>query len=568
MLSLSHLLNPAPDGPTTSYVPASPVSASPATSLVDEQTSKGTASASHTSTGLRAAVSCGASESNARGTVNFGPFEDLNEEALTQVKRFCVSPLGRIRSCCRHIPYNSGKKDFYEKTGRESFEVFQYTFRLPDDNSEYTIMWDYNVGLVRMTPFFKCCKYSKTTPAKMLNQNTGLRDITHSITGGSIMAQGYWMPYSCARAVCATFCYHIAGALIPIFGPTFPSECLPPNSSNYGRMVIDHSIIVEATREAEMFRRAHTSRLPSGLRAIGSPRSRPQEGRSLRMPEQYGSGGPYRRPLRHSRAWGTDRPYETDAENDTPSGSEPLPTLFGPPPCPFSPRSSFRVPAKASGWTAVNHQHRHQQEHHRLPTLQTNLSGEEPSDYPGAHPWLSAVPRSGLPRASPLSPQGGHVQEHRAAPTSAFVKSSHEDVNDVKAASPYDEQYDGGDSMVDGSEPATPSSASPTTAPALAPILFSPPPSRREAGSLQGEIWGADFLPKPSLRDSDSTVRHARTDNGRARVNSEKDAAIMLLNLSMVGNEKDKKRKQGHGPLLTPEPAETQRAKRHRAAST
>lgn len=22
-------------------------------------------------------------------------------------------------------------------------------------------MWDYNVGLVRMTPFFKCCKYSK-----------------------------------------------------------------------------------------------------------------------------------------------------------------------------------------------------------------------------------------------------------------------------------------------------------------------------------------------------------------------------------------------------------------------
>ena len=22
-------------------------------------------------------------------------------------------------------------------------------------------MWDYNVGLVRVTPFFKCCKYSK-----------------------------------------------------------------------------------------------------------------------------------------------------------------------------------------------------------------------------------------------------------------------------------------------------------------------------------------------------------------------------------------------------------------------
>lgn len=80
-------------------------------------------------------------------------------------------------------------------------------------------MWDYNVGLVRMTPFFKCCKYSKvcfrsifriffsacdgskkdidngqTQPAKMLNLNPGLRDITHSITGGSIAAQGKITP--------------------------------------------------------------------------------------------------------------------------------------------------------------------------------------------------------------------------------------------------------------------------------------------------------------------------------------------------------------------------------------
>lgn len=68
-------------------------------------------------------------------------------------------------------------------------------------------MWDYNIGLVRITPFFKCCKYSKvsgccpaspepaltcqqTTPAKMLNLNPGLKEITHSITGGALAAQG------------------------------------------------------------------------------------------------------------------------------------------------------------------------------------------------------------------------------------------------------------------------------------------------------------------------------------------------------------------------------------------
>jgi len=39
--------------------------------------------------------------------------------------------------------------------------VFQYTFTVPGDEREYTVMWDYNVGLVRITPFFKCCKYSK-----------------------------------------------------------------------------------------------------------------------------------------------------------------------------------------------------------------------------------------------------------------------------------------------------------------------------------------------------------------------------------------------------------------------
>jgi hypothetical protein len=70
------------------------------------------------------------------------------------------------------------------------------------------MMWDYNIGLVRTTPLFKCSGYSKvsllfvndatccgidvvqTTPAKMLNRNPGLRDICHSITGGALVAQG------------------------------------------------------------------------------------------------------------------------------------------------------------------------------------------------------------------------------------------------------------------------------------------------------------------------------------------------------------------------------------------
>lgn len=72
-------------------------------------------------------------------------------------------------------------------------------------------MWDYNIGLVRITHLFKALGYSKvcwysptgcrkddrylttcfqTTPAKVLTMNPGLRDICHSITGGAIAAQG------------------------------------------------------------------------------------------------------------------------------------------------------------------------------------------------------------------------------------------------------------------------------------------------------------------------------------------------------------------------------------------
>ena len=38
-------------------------------------------------------------------------------------------------------------------------------------------MWDYNVGLVRITPFFKCCKYSKVRETGCGCANEGLTNI-------------------------------------------------------------------------------------------------------------------------------------------------------------------------------------------------------------------------------------------------------------------------------------------------------------------------------------------------------------------------------------------------------
>ncbi|OKL61494.1 hypothetical protein UA08_03334 [Talaromyces atroroseus] len=189
-----------------------------------------------------------------RGEVRYPPCEERDEVLAEQHRMFSIHPMGRISEYPRHIPYSSEKKTLMEKTARESFEVFQYTFRLPGDEKNWTVMWDYNIGLVRTTHLFKCNDYPKTTPAKMLNANIGLREICHSITGGALAAQGYWMPFETAKAVAATFCWKIRYALTPLFGTDFPSLCIPPQSRQFGKMTIDPDIIRQATELSNRYR--------------------------------------------------------------------------------------------------------------------------------------------------------------------------------------------------------------------------------------------------------------------------------------------------------------------------
>ncbi|KAL7899442.1 hypothetical protein HDV63DRAFT_416884 [Trichoderma sp. SZMC 28014] len=240
--------------------------------------------------------------------IKFLPFEEIDQSSYQQICRFRVSPFGKIWQSRQHIPYNSSKKDFFEKTGRESIEdlttAFRYEFRLPDKDKVYTVMWDYNVGLVHMTPFFKCLEYTKTSPAQMLSLNPGLRELSPSITGGAVSAQGYWMPYHCARAVCATFCHKIAGALIPIFGPSFPSDCLPsPLISTHCRgMVISQQIILKATEEAKKYRQEQNS---GRIKAVGELNSSHRvENRTLRRKQSQAALVPTL-PSQGRSAWNT-----------------------------------------------------------------------------------------------------------------------------------------------------------------------------------------------------------------------------------------------------------------------
>ncbi len=39
--------------------------------------------------------------------------------------------------------------------------VFEYKFTMPNTKEEMHVIWDYQNGLTRITPFFKALKYSK-----------------------------------------------------------------------------------------------------------------------------------------------------------------------------------------------------------------------------------------------------------------------------------------------------------------------------------------------------------------------------------------------------------------------
>ncbi|KAF2465462.1 uncharacterized protein BDR25DRAFT_239204 [Lindgomyces ingoldianus] len=302
------------------------------------------------------------------GMVNFPPYETEDDESLaSHQRRFQMYPMGQVGKYPRHIPYNSEKKDFMEKTGREAFEVFQYTFKIPGEERMYSVLWDYNIGLVRITPFFKCCKYPKTTPAKVLNMNPGLRDISHSITGGALAAQGYWMPYKAAKAVAATFCYNIRHALTPVFGKDFLSMCTPPKSPNFGRFLIDPAIIRECTADTKKW-------------LIGDDRCfipTPEKNSSMStLKEDFAC------PPQRGKSPRSHRTKHADQESGYGTDTDQSDKYF------FSPQVSPRSQA----WTSVNRPQSPISPSRIVNRLQSPTSLSI-AHFSSSQPWLSSVPR-------------------------------------------------------------------------------------------------------------------------------------------------------------------------------
>ena len=58
----------------------------------------------------------------AQGVVKYFPQENCGPKTSEEIRKMSVYPYGQITKYPRHIPYNSDKKTFVTKTGRDAFE--------------------------------------------------------------------------------------------------------------------------------------------------------------------------------------------------------------------------------------------------------------------------------------------------------------------------------------------------------------------------------------------------------------------------------------------------------------
>jgi len=159
----------------------------------------------------------------------------------------------------------------------------------------------------------------------------GLRDICHSITGGALVAQGYWIPYAAARALASTFCWDVRYALTPVFGHDFPSLCIKPGEDGFGSMTIDPAITKFCTEQAKRFREQESAAAPmppslSSPLAPSTPTPRRQKAAQAKRMQhiQRTYTSPYTSP--YTSEFGSDDGYTTAASTPAP----PYRNLFTP----------------------------------------------------------------------------------------------------------------------------------------------------------------------------------------------------------------------------------------------
>jgi hypothetical protein len=253
------------------------------------------------------------------------------------------------------------------------------------------------------------------------------------------------MPYACALEVCTTFCAHIAGALIPIFGPSFPSRCVPVEAPEHGRMKIDPKTVHEATVQAEAYRLRYSTYTPSSKsssRESYSPQHPIRPYPHRRAHANVNGAQKLDRRLRLKRAFGSESPHETTTSDtdlgDTSSGEGGYVHSNSP----ATPVLMSGTLSRPKPWDGLAHSQ----------NTMVQASSSPPSPYKGPNPLLSAIPRStGVgDMQMALSHNNGSGIGGRQWPhvSSYIMHGSHRGYNHCKrraADLDADKDYDGGE---------------------------------------------------------------------------------------------------------------------------
>lgn len=253
------------------------------------------------------------------------------------------------------------------------------------------------------------------------------------------------MPYACALEVCATFCAHIAGALIPIFGPSFSSRCVPIEAPEHGRMIIDPQTVHEATAQAEAYRLRYSTYPSSSSKASSSRESySPQIQHSIRhaLPSMGNGTQTLGRRLRLKRAFGGESvsPYDTttDTDVDTSSGEGGAYFHSNSPTKPLSMSSTMSRPRGVGNWgnhNVLSH------------ASNGNINTSSPPPFKAPNPLLSAIPRSTgvMDMQMALSNHHNTNQNINSGVFGNGRSYIHNHSNSKRRVKEVDEDYDGGE---------------------------------------------------------------------------------------------------------------------------
>ncbi|BFZ54994.1 hypothetical protein PYCC9005_002032 [Savitreella phatthalungensis] len=165
---------------------------------------------------------------------------------------------------------NKLKRSKYATSVDERGYLSVYEFML----NEQHIMWDYHTGFVHLTGIWKALGNSKTDIVRLVDAHPELEGVIQRIRGGFLKIQGTWVPFDLCKTLAQRTCYPIRHALISVFGPEFPDQCLKPDAIGYGTLTLNDAAALAAT--AHKRKRSQTTTVTPTSTTIATERDLPR----------------------------------------------------------------------------------------------------------------------------------------------------------------------------------------------------------------------------------------------------------------------------------------------------